>query len=508
MYLCYYEFYRHCVDNATIEKGSLQMEKGITEKNKKILLLVLIAGCFLSTLNQTLLNVAMSKLMEVFDVTATTVQWLATGFMLVNGVLVPITAFLMKRFTTRQLFISSMIFLLIGTLLCAGAINFGMLLTGRMIQAIGAGIIMPLMMTVILYLYPSEKRGSVMGTIGFAMIFAPAIAPTLSGFIIEYVSWRWLFIGLAPFVFIVIILALKYLMNVADTTKARMDIVSVILSTIGFGCVLFGFSSAGSKGWDHPIVITTIITGVLVTTLFCLRQIKSNDPLLNLSVFKYKIFTLTSVIHVLITMIMYADLILLPIYLQNGRGFTAFESGLLLLPGAVINAFLSPITGKMYDKYGAKPLFITGLVFIIISMWGVIDLTESTTYMYVMVRTILLRIGLSFISMPLNTAGLNALPRELGSHGSAVNNTVRQLAGAIGTAVVITIYTTQATSHASELSLENGNITAIQLAKLSSIFGSSDAYLFMLFLSFVALIFACFMPKKVATQKLESKASN
>lgn len=246
MYLCYYEFYRHCVDNATIEKGSLQMEKGITEKNKKILLLVLIAGCFLSTLNQTLLNVAMSNLMEVFDVTATTVQWLATGFMLVNGVLVPITAFLMKRFTTRQLFISSMIFLLIGTLLCAGAINFGMLLTGRMIQAIGAGIIMPLMMTVILYLYPSEKRGSVMGTIGFAMIFAPAIAPTLSRFIIEYVSWRWLFIGLAPFVFIVIILALKYLMNVADTTKARLDIVSVILSTIGFGCVLFGFSSAGS----------------------------------------------------------------------------------------------------------------------------------------------------------------------------------------------------------------------------------------------------------------------
>ena len=190
------------------------------------------------------------------------------------------------------------------------------------------------------------------------------------------------------------------------------------------------------------------------------------------------------------------------------EAFTAFETGLLLLPGAVINAFLSPITGKMYDKYGAKPLFITGLVFIIISMWGVIDLTESTTYMYVMVRTIILRIGLSFISMSLNTAGLNALPRELGSHGSAVNNTIRQLAGAIGTAVVITIYTTQATSHASELSLENGSIAAIQLAKLSSIFGSGDAYLFMLFLSFVALIFACFMPKKVATQKLEKEASN
>ncbi|MEY8350839.1 DHA2 family efflux MFS transporter permease subunit [Bacillus cereus] len=484
------------------------MQKEISERNKKVILIVLIAGCFLSTLNQTLLNVAMSNLMEVFGIKAATVQWLSTGFMLVNGVLVPITAFLMKRFTTRQLFISSMLFLFMGTVLCACAMNFSMLLTGRMIQAIGAGIIMPLMMTVILYLYPSEKRGSIMGTIGFAIIFAPAIAPTLSGFIIEYVSWRWLFIGLAPLVLIVIILALKYLMNVADTTKAKLDIISIMLSTIGFGCILFGFSSAGSKGWAHPVVITTIIIGIIATTLFCLRQIKSKDPLLNLSVFKYKIFTLTSVINILITMIMYADLILLPIYLQNGRGFTAFESGLLLLPGAVINAFLSPITGKMYDKYGVKPLFITGLVFIIISMWGVIDLTESTTYMYVMVRTIILRIGLSFISMPLNTAGLNALPRELGSHGSAVNNTIRQLAGAIGTAVVITVYTIQATSHASELSMENGNISAVQLAKLSSIFSSNDAYVFMLFLSFVALIFACFTPKKVAIQKCESESHN
>ncbi len=382
--------------------------------------------------------------------------------------------------------------------------NFGMLLMGRMIQAVGAGIIIPLMMTVILYLYPSEKRGSIMGTIGFAIIFAPAIAPTLSGFIIEYVSWRWLFIGLAPFILIVIVLGFKYLMNVVETTKAKLDIASVILSTIGFGCILFGFSSAGSKGWDDPVVITTIIVGIIVTTLFCLRQIKSNDPLLNLSVFKYKIFTLTSLINILITMIMYADLILLPIYLQDGRGFTAFEAGLLLLPGAVINAFLSPVTGRMYDKYGAKPLFITGLLCIIISMWGVIDLTESTSYMYLLVRTCILRIGLSFISMPLNTAGLNALPRELGSHGSAVNNTVRQLAGAIGTAVVITVYTIQATSHAAELSMENENISSTNVAKLSSIFGSSDAYVFMLVLSFVALISAFFMPKKTAIQKSQS----
>ncbi|MED1666503.1 DHA2 family efflux MFS transporter permease subunit [Brevibacillus laterosporus] len=473
------------------------MQNELSERAKTILLVVLIMGCFLSTLNQTLLNVALSNLMDVFQVDAATIQWLSTGFMLVNGVLVPITAFLMKRFTTRQLFISSMGFLLIGSIICGSAMNFGLLLTGRMIQAVGAGIIVPLMMTVILYLYPAEKRGSVMGKIGFAIIFAPAIAPTLSGFLIEYFSWRWLFIVLIPFVLVVILLANKYLMNVAETSKAKLDMFSILLSTIGVGGILFGFSSAGSKGWDDVTVLTTTIVGIIITALFCIRQIKSKDPLLNLTIFKYKIFTLTSIINVVITVIMYADLILLPIYLQNGRGFTALEAGLLLLPGAVINAFLSPVTGRMFDKYGAKPLFITGLVFIIISIWGVLDLTSSTTFIYLMIRTIILRIGLSFITMPLNTAGLNALPRELGSHGSAVNNTVRQLAGAIGTAVVMTIYSIQTTTHATTLATQQ--VVHEKIGQLSSILSTNDAYLVMFVFAIVGLVVACFMPRMQKT---------
>lgn len=430
------------------------MEKETPKVNKKILLFILIVGCFLSTLNQTLLNVALSNFMNTFDVSAATVQWLSTGFMLVNGVLVPITAFLMKRFTTRQLFISSMLFLLIGTAICAVAPNFTLLLIGRMTQAVGAGIIMPLMMSVILIIFPMEKRGSAMGLIGFAMIFAPAIAPTLAGFIIEYVSWRWLFIG--------------------------------------FGFILYGFSSAGNKGWDAPVVIVSLLVGVVFTVLFCVRQVKADDPLLNLSVFKYKVFTLTSIINVFVTMIMYADMILLPIYLQNGRGFTAFEAGLLLLPGSVVNAMLSPVTGKLYDRIGAKPLFIIGMLFIVPSMWAVTDLTTSTSFTYLMVRTIVLRIGLSFITMPLNTAGLNALPRQLGTHGSAVNNTMRQISGAIGTAVVITVYTAQATSHATDIA----HASPQQMASLASVFGSSDAYYFVTILAVFTLLLTFFVPKK------------
>ncbi|MCM3785663.1 DHA2 family efflux MFS transporter permease subunit [Neobacillus mesonae] len=475
------------------------MEKEKSNVKKSMLLFILILGCFLSTLNQTLLNVALNDLMNVFDVSATTIQWLATGFMLVNGVLIPITAYLMKRYTTRQLFVSSMLFLLLGTIICAISPNFSILLLGRMLQAAGTGIITPLMMSVILIIFPIEKRGSVMGLIGFAIIFAPAIAPTLAGFIIEYVSWRWLFIGLAPFILIVILLSMKYLVNVTQTAKTKLDFVSVILSTIGF--ILYGFSSAGSKGWDSTVVIFSLVIGLTFTFLFCVRQIKSDDPLLNLDVFRNKTFTLTSLINVLVTMLMYADMILLPMYLQSSRGFTAFEAGLLLLPGAVINAFLSPVTGKLYDKFGAKPLFVIGLLFIIPSMFAVTNLTQSTTYMYLLVRTIFLRIGLSFITMPLNTAGLNALPKELGTHGSAVNNTVRQIAGAIGTAVVITIYTAQAASHTAEIKMQNPIASAEQITSLSAMLGSSDAYFFMMTLGIIAFILSLFMPKRSSAKQ-------
>ena len=460
--------------------------------NTKVLLTVLILGCFLSTLNQTLLNVALSNFMEVFSISATTVQWLATGFMLVNGVLVPITAYLMKRFSTRQLFISSMLFLLIGSVFCAVAPNFGVLLTGRMIQAVGAGIIMPLLMTVVMFVFPAEKRGSMMGMIGLAMIFAPAIAPTLAGFIIDYTSWRWLFIGLIPFILIVIALASKYLINVSEPAKVKLDVTSVILSTIGFGLVLYGFSMAGSQGWSDVVVISSIVIGVVIIAIFTFRQLKLSEPLLNLSVFKNKVFTLTTVLNILITMMMYADLVLLPMFLQNGRGFTALDAGLLLLPGALVNAFMSPVTGKLYDRFGAKPLFITGLIFIIPSMWVLTDLTEAT-FVFIMIRTIFLRIGFSFISMPINTAGLNALPKPLITHGSAVSNTIRQIAGAIGTAVIITIFTSQISSHTTELAASG---VSENIRELATILGSGDAYYFMTILAILAFTLTLFMPKK------------
>ncbi|WP_379128860.1 DHA2 family efflux MFS transporter permease subunit [Paenibacillus sp. sgz500958] len=479
------------------------MPQSDQQVKKGILLFVLLLGSFLSVLNQTILNVALPELMKQFEISATTVQWLSTGFMLVNGILIPVTAFLMKRFSTRQLFISSMALLLLGTFINIVAPSFPVLLTGRLIQAAGAGIIMPLLMMVVLVVFPAEGRGTAMGLIGLVMIFAPAIGPTLAGLIIEHFSWRYIFMGMFPLVVIVIGLSIKYLVNVSETSSAKPDLVGIVLSTVGFGGMLYGFSSAGKNGWASPEVLSFLIGGLIFTMLFCRRQLTSKDPMLDLRVFKNRMFTITAVINIMATVVMYADLILLPMYLQSSRGYSVLDTGLLLLPGALINALMSPVTGRLFDKFGAKPLALVGLIFVIPAVWGVTHLSVTTGYTYLMIRTIILRIGFSFLTMPITAAGLNTLPKRLNTHGSAVTNTVRQVAGAIGTALVVTIMTTSANNHAAELMQSGAVLSKTQLIQESSIIGISNAYIFTAILAVLAFIVIMFMPNKKAVSMLE-----
>ena len=464
--------------------------------NTGVLLFILILGAFLSLLNQTILNVALPDLMKQFEVSATTVQWLSTGFMLVNGIIVPATAYFMKRFTTRQLFISSMVLLLVGTFIDAIAPNFIFLLAGRLIQAAGAGIIMPLLMVVILSIFPEDGRGTAMGMIGLVMIVAPAIAPTLAGFVIENFSWRWLFIGMLPLVVIVIGLSAKYLVNVSEPSKTKLDITSIILSTLGFGGILYGFSSAGDKGWGSTVVLGWLFVGTLSLILFIWRQLTLTNPLMNLEVFKSRMFTMTTIILVLSTIVMYADIILLPIYLQETMGYTVLQTGLLLLPGALISALMSPIAGRLFDMFGTKPLALAGSILTIIAIGGVTHLSETTSYDYLMIRTIILRIGMSLIIMPVNTGGLNALSPQLNADGTAVSNTVRQVAGSIGTALPVTIMTIRTQSHSDELLQVGYSLSQDEIIRQASIHGINDAYLFIAVVVVTALLVTVLVPPK------------
>ncbi|WP_091180324.1 DHA2 family efflux MFS transporter permease subunit [Paenibacillus catalpae] len=460
------------------------------------ILFVMILGAFIATLNQTIMSVAGPELMTDFNITAATVQWLTTGYMLVNGILIPITAFLMQRFTTRELFQTSMVLFLAGTIVSAIATDFNVLLIGRLIQAAGAGIIMPLLMTVILTLFPPEKRGGAMGMVGFAIIFAPAIGPTLAGWIMENYKWEMMFYGMIPFAIIVIICGYLFLTNVSERSYPKIDVISVILSTVGFGAMLYGFSRAGSAGWESAEVLLSIIGGLIALVLFVWRQLVSSNPLLELRVFKFNMYSLTTFINIAITMIMYADMMLLPLYLQNTRGYTAMESGLLLLPGALIMGFLMPVTGKLFDKFGAKWLSIAGMIIVIVTTLGFINLTDTTSYTYLVLMSTGRRIGMALLMMPVQTAGLNQLPNRLNAHGTAISNTIRQVAGAVGTSLLVTILTTQTKSHLEDAMASGAEgVTQQQMITNATISGMNDAYLVIVGIGVIGLILTFFLKR-------------
>jgi EmrB/QacA subfamily drug resistance transporter len=463
------------------------------------ILIIMILGAFLATLNQTIMSVATPELMIDFNITAATAQWLTTGYMLVNGVLIPITAYFMQRFTTRQLFQASMIIFLVGTIVSALAHTFEILLTGRMIQAAGAGIIMPLLTNVILTLFPPEKRGAAMGMMGLAIIFAPAIGPTLAGYILENYAWQTMFYGMIPLAVIVIVCGFIFLRNVSERGNTKIDLVSVILSTIGFGTLLYGFSRAGSAGWSSAEVIESIVAGVIALALFTWRQLmaKNKNPLLDLRAFKYSMFSLTTVINIAVTMVMYADMMLLPLYLQNNRGYTALESGLLLLPGALVMGFLMPVAGKLFDKFGAKWLSIVGMIITIATTIGFINLTDSTSYTYLLLMSTGRRIGMALLLMPVQTAGLNQLPNRLNAHGTAISNTVRQVAGAVGTSLLITVMTNRTATHMKDMVTSGAGEGATQehLLMEASIQGINDAYLVIVGIGVIALLLSFFIKR-------------
>jgi len=427
------------------EQHSIHQKKEI---KKLPIMIVLISGAFVAILNQTLLGTALPHIMSDLNINANTAQWLQSAFMLVNGIMIPITAFLIGKFTTRKLFLAAMILFSIGTLLAGIAPDFPVLLSGRILQAAGAGIIMPLMQTITMLIFPVEKRGTAMGLFGLVIAFAPAIGPSLSGLIVENLPWRTLFFMILPIAIIDIIIAYFILRNVTEQTNPKLDVLSVILSTFGFGGFLYGFSTAGTSGWLSSQVLISMIVGALALLWFILRQLRLEEPILEFRVFKYRVFTITTILGMIAFFVIIGAAVILPIYMQNMLGYSALASGLALLPGAIVQGVMSPITGNLFDRFGAKWLGIIGLTITTITTFMLGFLTPETSITYIATVNAFRMFGVSMVMMPVTTAGLNVLPTHLISHGTAVNNTFRQVAGAIGTALPITLMTTAAVPEA------------------------------------------------------------
>ena len=480
------------------------------------LFIVMLAGALVAFLNQTVINVALPKMMNYFDISAATANWLGTIFLLTNGIIIPITAFLMERFTTRQLFLSSMGIFAVGTFLCAIAPTFAVILIGRVVQAIGAGVLFPLITNVIFTIFPINRRGFAMGIFGIAMNFAPAVGPTVAGWIIESHSWRLLFYILSPIALLDFLVAIFLVKNVTKTGRPKLDVWGVILSTIGFGGILYGFSTGGTKGWTHPEVVTLFIVGSVSIVLFVFRQLTVSHPILEFRIFRFSLFTLTTIINMIVTMALFAGMIIMPIYLQNIRGFSPLEAGFMLLPGGVIMGIMSPITGKLFDKYGAKWLAVTGLAIMIVTTYALARLTTNTTFNYVITVYTIRMFGISLLMMPIFTAGLNDLTQDLNRHGTAMVNTLRMVAGAVGMAFFVSIMTNQGKAYVKNIVIQQrilptDKVHMAQAINQGTVMGINDAFLIATYMTIAAFVLSFFIRKSrgnVASEKALVKEAN
>jgi len=432
--------------------------------NKKPIIILLLSGGFISILNQTTMITAIPPIMEEMGVSANTGQWLTTIFMMVNGIMIPVTAFLMERYTTRQLFTTAMSVFTIGTLFAAIAFDFNTLIIGRTIQSIGAGIMMPLMQSVFLLMFPVKSRGMAMGLVGLVISFAPAIGPTISGWIITSYSWRTIFYIMLPIGILEVLIGLKVMKNVTTLTYPKLDILSIILSTFGFGGLLYGFTSAGNNGWSDPFTVISLIIGAVSVTLFIIRQLRMHVPMLEFRVFKNPIFTLSVILPMIAFMGLIGTETLVPLYMQNMRGFSAMESGIAILPGALINGMMSPITGRIFDRYGAKWLAVIGFIILTVSTLFFANLSISTSMLTITILYAIRMFGISMVMMPTTTAGLNQLKDSLVPHGVAMTNTMRQVAASIGTAIIVTVMTITTTSAQTNPSIDYPSIHGANVA--------------------------------------------
>ncbi|MEK3889096.1 DHA2 family efflux MFS transporter permease subunit [Bacillus sp. FSL K6-3431] len=489
--------------------------KEMHEKPPYGMIAILFIGAFVALLNNTLLNVALPTIMTEFDVKASVVQWLTTGYMLVNGILIPASAFFIQKFTNRKLFLTAMILFSSGTLLAMVAPAFGVLVAARMIQACGSAIMMPLLMNVMLTAFPVERRGTAMGVFGLVMITAPAIGPTLSGWVVEHYTWRTLFGIVLPFALLTLVFAFIKLRNITPNRDMKLDFISLILSSIGFGGLLYGFSTAGDKGWDAPIVYGTITIGAISLIIFIWRQLRMDDPLLEFKIYKYPMFALSSGISVVLSVAMFSAMILTPLYVQTVRGISPFHSGLLMLPGAIVMGLMSPITGKLFDKYGARILAVTGLTITVITTFLLSRLSMESGYYYIMVIYTFRMFGISMVMMPVMTNGLNQLPMSANPHGTAINNTLQQVSGAIGSALLLTIMDKRIAKTGADLaadvaasgqaptSAEGLAAMKVELANKAMLDGINYAFFVSTIVAVVALLLTFFI-KRVTPPKYES----
>lgn len=465
---------------------------GESRKNRSGIVAILIIGAFITSLAQMVLTSALPSIMSTFNVTTSSAQWLTTTYMLVLGIMIPSTAYLVNQFPIKGLFMTSMGLFLGGCIVSITANNFIFMVLSRVLQAIGAGIITQLVQVAMINLYPKEERGKAMGIYGFAIGVAPAIGPLVSGYIIDSFGWRFIFYILAIITILDMIFAVILLKSFMENKPSKLEVISLILSSLGFGGLLIGVTNIGTYTIASPLTYIPILIGLISLVLFVIRQFKVEDPLLDLRVFKVRNFTISIILICIVYMAMTSATMILSIYIQSARGMSAMVPGIVMLPGSIAMCILSPITGNILDKYGLRKLAISGCIMLGVGTLGFSYLEETTSIAVLTIMYTIRMIGITFLLMPVTTWGLNELKQEQIASGSAINSTLRQISGAVGSSLFVTIMTVVA----------NNSVKATQV--LADIEGMTVAFKYATFVIVIAIFVSIIYVKdKVKDKPLE-----
>jgi len=414
-------------------------------------LFVVVIGAFAAILNNSSVNIALPKMMAVFGVPTDEIQWVLTAYMLTSGVVIPVTGYLGDAYGTKRIYLISLMIFTFGSILCGLAWSNNTMIVARIIQGIGGGASMPVSMVIIYRIVPIQKIGMALGVWGMAAVTAPAIGPTLGGYIIEHINWRFLFIMNVPVGILAIILGAMLLPESPLKKGLKFDFWGFVTSAAGCFTLLLALSQGAKEGWDSYYIVTLFIIAFFMLLLFILIELSIQEPMLDLRLLKNKVFSFSVFGSSLITIGLFGGVFLIPLFTQNLMGKTAMDTGIIMMPSALVTAVMMPISGALFDRMGAKVITFVGLVILAWATWEFKNLSASSTDTYIMVVASIRSIGIGLAMMPMTTAGMKNIPRQELGRASALNNVVRQVAASFGIAILTFIMQTRQTFHYSHL---------------------------------------------------------
>lgn len=431
------------------------------EKLNLSVLMVIVIGTFMVILDGTIVNVGLPRIITIFDSTTEHAQWVVTAYMLTLGIIMPISGYLGDRFGYKRVYFTALAFFVLGSGLCGMAWSINTLIACRVIQALGGGIMQPLGMAILYQNYPRERMGAVLGIWGIAAMAAPAVGPTLGGYLVDYVNWRFVFYINVPVGIINLFLATMYLKPTPLIEGKAFDLTGIVFSSIGFFCLLLALSQGTSKGWSSPYIVFLVFMAVLCLSIFVYNELHQSEPLLELRLFTNPIFSISVVVSSIISIGMFGVIFLIPLLLQSILGQSAMQTGLILFPSALASGVMMPIAGRLFDKYGARTIVVEGLAILVWTTYMVHTFNALTPFAVMTLWLTIRGVGMGLCFMPSTTAGMNTVPQHLVGRASALNNVIRQVASAFGIAMFTSILHNRQAFHFANLA-QNVNLDSYE----------------------------------------------